>query len=213
MGVWPFAVAIETTDGWQFCGGALIRSKWILTAAHCDVSPGELAVLGKLDLTKPGGETIEVDETRTHELYAGAEQGHDVALLHLTRASIAMPALLVDTGYQGPGVLASVIGWGLTTEYAQATSPILRETEVPIYAESTCQAAYAGLPSTALCAGYPEGGRDTCQGDSGGPLLVQDGGWRIAGITSYGDGCARPGRPGVYTAVATVRAWIDSCAQ
>jgi secreted trypsin-like serine protease len=64
-----------------------------------------------------------------------------------------------------------------------------------------------------LCAGYPQGGTDTCQGDSGGPLLVRalDGSARLVGATSFGDGCAQPGKPGVYARVAEgpIRAFVQ----
>ena len=63
-----------------------------------------------------------------------------------------------------------------------------------------------------LCAGYPQGGTDTCQGDSGGPLLARalDGSLRLVGATSFGDGCAQPGKPGVYARVAEgpIRAFV-----
>ena len=69
-------------------------------------------------------------------------------------------------------------------------------------------------PSTMVCAGYPQGGVDTCQGDSGGPMFGRDatGALKVVGATSYGDGCARPGKPGVYARVAdaALREWIRS---
>jgi secreted trypsin-like serine protease len=62
-----------------------------------------------------------------------------------------------------------------------------------------------------VCAGYPQGGTDTCDGDSGGPLLapVKDG-FRLAGATSFGSGCAQAGKPGVYARVAEgpIREWL-----
>lgn len=210
--IWPWAVALEQPDGWQYCGGTLAAPGWVVTAGHCEVSPGDLVVIGRTDLRTKDGEAISVAEVRTHELYFDPESGHDVAILKLSRPAIkGAPVDMIPSGWSKPGTYAMVVGWGLTTESATATSPIVRDTQVPLLTFETCAAAYPGLSVTDTCAGYPEGGRDTCQGDSGGGLFVQDGGWKLAGITSFGDGCARPGKPGVYTDVATVRPWIDEC--
>ncbi|KAB0394872.1 hypothetical protein E2I00_008107 [Balaenoptera physalus] len=95
---------------------------------------------------------------------------------------------------------------------------VLQEVELRLLGEAACQCLYSRpgpfnltfqlLPGM-LCAGYPEGRRDTCQGDSGGPLVCKEGGrWFQAGITSFGFGCGRRNRPGVFTAVAPYEAWI-----
>ena len=86
---------------------------------------------------------------------------------------------------------------------------------MPITTDSSCAGAYDDFDAiTMICAGYPQGGVDTCQGDSGGPLFGQaaDGGLRVVGATSFGEGCARPGKPGVYARVGdqVLREWIRS---
>jgi secreted trypsin-like serine protease len=89
----------------------------------------------------------------------------------------------------------------------------VQEARVPIATDAYCGSAYSDFgPATMVCAGFPEGGDDTCQGDSGGPMFgkTSAGALRIVGTTSFGEGCARPGKPGVYARVAddTLRPWI-----
>ncbi|XP_004706070.1 polyserase-2 [Echinops telfairi] len=96
---------------------------------------------------------------------------------------------------------------------------MLQQVELKLLGAAACQCLYNRpgpfnltfqlLPGM-LCAGYPEGRRDTCQGDSGGPLVCEAGGrWFQVGITSFGFGCGRRNRPGVFTAVAPYEAWIQ----
>lgn len=156
----------------------------------------------------------------------------DIALLQLEapipterrqRASPAGPALerLVMT----TGQCATVVGWG-STEARPVEGPgsdrpgyavdRLQTVSVPLLAAEQCSyERFNG--STMLCAGFPEGGRDSCQGDSGGPLMVPSGipmqPWVQVGVVSYGQGCAAAGFPGVYTRVAAFRPWLDCVIQ
>ena len=112
-----------------------------------------------------------------------------------------------DAPLAAPGTPSVIVGWGTTSEDGDP-SDVLREASIPILPDQTCSNDYGGnfVKRTMLCAGYLPGGIDTCQGDSGGPLFVDDGfGLPLeVGIVSFGDGCARPDTPGVYTRVSGV---------
>jgi trypsin len=144
--------------------------------------------------------------------------GNDVTLLQLDHPSAVAPVKIAAAGERAiwaPGTSATIAGFGLTSENAQDAPPTMMRAQVPIQSDADCAKAYPnGLGGAAaggsydertmLCAGYPQGGTDTCQGDSGGPLLATalDGTPRLVGATSFGDGCARAGEPGVYARVA-----------
>ena len=144
--------------------------------------------------------------------------GNDVTLLRLDRPSRIAPMQIVAPGERQtwrPGVLSTIAGFGTTSESASNPPPQMMAARVPIVSDATCAQDYPGGLSeagddgtfdaaTMLCAGYPQGGTDTCEGDSGGPLLapVASGALRLVGATSFGAGCARAGKPGVYARLA-----------
>ncbi|GIX76917.1 serine protease nudel [Caerostris extrusa] len=113
------------------------------------------------------------------------------------------------------GRQCSVVGWGKLYEIGHTFPDSLQEVRLPVISTEECRKKILFLTmyhitDNMFCAGFERGGRDACLGDSGGPLMCQraDGRWILLGVTSNGDGCGRPGRPGVYTKVANYLHWI-----
>ncbi len=106
-----------------------------------------------------------------------------------------------NTSVYAAGTTARILGWGTTSENGSSSNQ-LRTATVPIVSNAGCAGSYGSdfVASDMVCAGYTSGGTDTCQGDSGGPLLI---GGVLAGITSWGEGCAQAGYPGIYTRLTT----------
>ncbi|XP_001985515.2 trypsin-1 [Drosophila grimshawi] len=210
-----------------FCGGTLINDRYVLTAAHCvhemDMSTVSVRLL-QLDRSSTHvGVTRSVAFAHPHAGYDPVALVHDIALLRLDQPVPLMkmmrPVCLPKSRQQQfDHQRAIVAGWGLSHE-GGSTSSVLQETTVPIITNAQCRAtSYKSMiVDTMLCAGYVQmGGRDACQGDSGGPLIVPDRIFRLAGVVSFGYGCAKPNAPGVYTRVSRYLEWIaantrDAC--
>jgi secreted trypsin-like serine protease len=233
-GSWPAQgyLRLSTSKGTFLCGGTLVSGRWLLTAGHCAtnadgtvLAPAAFTVT--LGVAQPGADAnladrLPVDAVIRHESFtdpSAASPDYDLALLHISSpaAPAQTPLSLVgagETGLWAAGTIGTIVGWG-TTCYDDPircpVSPDLLQANVPIDTDAGCATAYGGEfdPATMLCAG--DGSTDACQGDSGGPLMVARGSeWVLAGVTSWGDGCADSAHPGVYVRVGApaLNQWI-----
>lgn len=217
-GAWPWQIALFERDRF-ICGGSIVNERWVVTAAHCveGVAASRFTVLAGTNDRTSSRPKVAVSRVIVHPQYNDRTSDYDIALLRLTEALSQTPVGLLtqadETRFAAPGTAATITGWGATAE-GGSTSRRLLQAEVPIREQSYCRNRYgnAAVTDRMLCAGLNQGGVDSCQGDSGGPLVVPGAGgsWLLAGVTSWGKGCARAGYPGVYTRVARLEAWVRS---
>uniref|UniRef100_A0A8C3JYB3 Peptidase S1 domain-containing protein n=1 Tax=Calidris pygmaea TaxID=425635 RepID=A0A8C3JYB3_9CHAR len=160
---------------------------------------------------------VSVKKIIYHPLYNDSSLDYDIAVMKLQvplNFSDAIRAVCLPPSHQDlfQGTQCWVSGWGYTRPDQAQVAETLNEAPVPLIGTKRCNSScvYGGeLTARMLCAGYLPGEIDACQGDSGGPLVCQDGfAWRLVGIVSWGQGCAEPNHPGVYTNVAQLLPWI-----
>ena len=105
--------------------------------------------------------------------------------------------------------MCTVTGFGALSENGQQSDKLMKA-NVPLIDSNDCLNYGYRITPRMICAGYAQGQIDSCQGDSGGPLVCSEGGkFYLTGVVSFGQGCARPGKPGVYANVKELLAWIE----
>ncbi|KAG5348170.1 TMPS9 protease, partial [Acromyrmex charruanus] len=216
--IFPWVVAILKKTSLH-CGGTLINNQYVLTAGHCvqwtnhaDLSVG----VGMHDIKNLNdGYIAAIDEIILHEDFKSdyLHDTNDIALIRLQQPvkidENVKPACLPykDSDYTGQYV--KVTGWG-RVQVKGEPSRFLRQATLKVMSFAACKNTSFGdhITESMICA-YNDN-TDACQGDSGGPLLYQriDGKYEVAGIVSWGIGCADPGIPGVYVKNSDYLNWI-----
>ncbi|EFX79659.1 hypothetical protein DAPPUDRAFT_104230 [Daphnia pulex] len=231
---WPFMVGLRIAGmSTVFCGGSIISTTRILTAAHCVNELSTLDVLGlKVSLgmhSQGDGNTLRDDAQQTRRItrvvyhidFNMETMVNDVAILTMDPplnyskaiSPVCLPPAKTDSDQFSKN--AAIIGWGLLN--SDGSKPVvLQQATVKITKKEKCRRAWDSVVpilNQHICAGADEKG--VCQGDSGGPLVVQtrDGSsaWTQVGVTSFGSSCsATSNQPSVFASVAFFRDWIDT---
>lgn len=224
---WPWQASLidvsQSTVGSQYCGGTLISSSWIVTAAHCTYrrAAEDIAiVIGRhsLDKVSPTSQTRRISRIVQHPAFNRRTVDNDISLLQLelpVTFSAAIRPICLPTrfvNYDFNSQTGIVTGWG-TTSFGGESSNTLLEVSLPIVSTANCMKNNKvgnKITENMFCTYAPN--KDACQGDSGGPLnWLSKGTGRayLVGITSWGVGCASENTPGVYTKVTNYLSWIQ----
>jgi secreted trypsin-like serine protease len=180
---WTAMAAVVTSSAWgsSLCGGALVDSRTVVTAAHCTLDPAgsPLAatsvevVVGRRVASSSTGDRIDVERVTRHPSFSRTTLRNDIAVLRLARTpAVVVGALQVtsaaDESWWGAGAGRAqsgglvgpwIAGWGATTTSGGGWPDALQEATVPIAADATCAGAAApghGTsfdPATMICAG------------------------------------------------------------
>jgi len=222
-GEFPWQVSLRSigaVGSTHFCGGSVLNENWVVTAAHCCAGQSSLSlhvVAGGIKLNNNEGEEERrnVDEIIGHPDYSSRDLTNDICLLKLQEplemTEWVQPIPLARAESEA-GADMIVTGWGTLNEGGFSLPNVLHKVTVPVVGDAECNDAYAssgyGIADSMICAGLPDGGKDSCQGDSGGPF-IDAATKELVGIVSWGIGCARAGYPGVYTQVSYFVDWIE----
>jgi len=217
---WQVSVRTGQDGGRHYCGGTILDSRTILCAAHCFPDKqiyNTYIMAGNVNRYK--GENIAVSDIRFYDAapWNSNTMDNDIVILKLAKplnlGGSIQAACLPSPGFvPSDGSQCMVSGWGALESGNRNLPTILQWVTVPIVNQNTCDNNYRyeyGITSNMICAGYSYGGQDSCQGDSGGPFICKESGKPvITGIVSFGIGCARGDKPGVYTYVPRYLNWI-----
>lgn len=219
------------------CGGTLVDSLHVITAAHCFDTMGTTpnlfkVVAGILNLQQLNSNNVQqltIDRIFRHERYSNTVLNNDIAVIKLRipskiTSNVSPICLPSADGKQDPtiGKNVQIAGWGYTNSATQQIASQLQQATIQILdinddllgkpgCSSWTRRGYPVTASQQICAMSRDTRTDSCQGDSGGPLIRDVGSrWYLFGIVSYGDTiCASSTAAGVYTRVSGYMPWIQ----
>lgn len=227
LGQFPHQVSLQV-KGRHHCGGSLISSKFIITAAHCvvglqqqlqqkqqqpqQVLPQLKAVIGIIDLQDTNQcKSFDIAQIFVHPQYNTQTNDYDLSVLELDKA-VPLGQNYIDkidlveanTNYAA-NTMAVVSGYGAVNGHLELPRK-LKYAEIQLWSRDYCNPHnIPGITDRMICAGHPSGQISSCQGDSGGPLTV---GNKLFGVVSWGFGCGVHGKPAMYTYLGGLRSWI-----
>ncbi|XP_074671348.1 coagulation factor X-like [Strix aluco] len=218
---WQAVLLADEYNEW-FCGGTILNEYFILSGAHCVQQVENLQVIvGMVDKEKeePSRAMHRVEKIISHPKFDKKTFDSDIALLKLeepiTFSEDVVPACLPEEDFIKDILMKQtfgiVSGFGNTFERAKPVKR-MKVLQIPYVDRDTCRLALnSPVTKNMFCAGYDKDGKDVCQGDGGGPHVTQyNGTYFVTGIISWGEGCGRQGKYGVYTNLSKFLPWVRS---
>ena len=234
---YPWMVALYKSGNF-ICGGVLISSNWVATAAHCvyesddedgnatayDASYyslviGESAHYSSTSLVESAGVAVHsLSRVVIQPNYDDDTVDYDIALLELDASYYQPgPALTIAAQFNAieEGDLLTTVGYGVLSVDDNATSAekiptTLQEADLPYVPENQCYwSSYNRTTDNMFCAGYSDDTDiDSCSGDSGGPVFKTLDG-QLSLVGLVSWGASTcSDNPGVYTNISNLRSWI-----
>merc|ERR550539_1564456 len=218
---WQVSVRQCQSGGCHFCGGTILDEKTVMCAAHCFTKgqsmSGYYVTAGVTSRNDGSGQTIEIANGVWNAAMPYSGNNNDFIILKLSSALTfndnVGAACLPEPNHapDATGQTCFVSGWGTLESGASGLPTDLQWVAVPTVTNQQCSNSYNGITDSMICAGLPEGGKDSCQGDSGGPFICRDNGKAVlTGVVSFGIGCALADYPGVYARVTAVLDWVKA---
>ncbi|XP_020912661.1 transmembrane protease serine 3 [Exaiptasia diaphana] len=227
VGQWPWQITIQVKHaGFHFCGGSIIKPRWIVTAAHCfkeNANPSRYSVTaGELNLEKQEGDeqVMEIAKIIRHsEFNKTGHTEYDIAVLKLKNKitfNDKVRPICLPTKRFLDGKICWATGWGHAKPRKIGEQPVgsttLKQVKFPLVSDKECRSRYSNMTSTVICGGYKLQSKGACQGDSGGPVTCKnkDGVWDLAGVVSFGlNGCAQKNTYDFFTNMAKFKKWVE----